>query len=152
MNSRKKCREIFEYILSLEERACALYESGLIHLKDPEMVREIQSIRDEEARHIQIAEELLSILKKYEAADSKVSGAQPKIWATWRYLAAGILLGLGAPAAALFLRLFFSYPARIMESVRMELEAHSWFYAYMTVGTVTAFFLAPLSWHGFISG
>ncbi len=52
--------------------------------------------------------------------------------AAWRYAAAGILLGLGAPGGALLLRIL-----QTGTGTAAELRAHAFFYLYELIGTCT---------------
>jgi diguanylate cyclase (GGDEF)-like protein len=60
-----------------------------------------------------------------------------------RFAALGALLGTGAPLGALALAVAFRPAADpLADRIRIELLAHAFFYAYMAVGTVTAFAVA----------
>jgi diguanylate cyclase (GGDEF)-like protein len=63
------------------------------------------------------------------------------------YALAGALLGLGAPLGSLAWRLIFSEPGILLERVSREWNQASYFYIYMTAGTMIAFGL-----FGFILG
>lgn len=145
MNSKRKLRETLEYIRSLEERAKALYDDCLSRVKDPGLQKELVTFRNEEAGHVQIAEELLRMLKKYESAFSSGSGGQGYKVSLWGvYCLIGVILGLGAPGGSLMLKIFFAHTEDFGGWIRDEIGLHSWYYLYMTIGTVTAFSLAGL--------
>ena len=64
------------------------------------------------------------------------------------YPLVGSVLGLGSPAGCLALRRLFSADAApLAEWIGFEVQAHLFFYAYQTIGTVLIFFLAGL-WTG----
>ncbi len=143
MNSKKKLSELFQYIRSVEEKAKDLYENYLARIKDPEIVKKIQSIRDEEAGHVGIAEELLRLLHKYETVESHMPGSsKQKIFSRWIYLLAGIFLGLGAPVGSLLLRFLQARGNDFSGWFHDEINLHRWFYLYMSFGTVLAFSLS----------
>ncbi|GEM_PF-639488 len=146
MTSKKKLRETLEYIRSLEEKAKSLYDDYLTRVKDPGMLREFIKFRDEEAGHVQITEELLRMLKKYESAASGVPrfrGYKVTLWMI--YFAIGVVLGLGAPLGSLVLKIFSAHTGDLAAWVHAELGFHRWYYLYMTVGTVVVFSLAGLA-------
>ncbi len=58
-----------------------------------------------------------------------------------RYALMGVILGLGAPAGSLVLRVLIPKHHNIMLSLLREWHQASYFYIYMTIGTVTAFVL-----------
>lgn len=62
------------------------------------------------------------------------SGVWIRLPAAWRYAAAGILLGLGAPGGALLLRIL-----QTGTGTAAELRAHAFFYLYELIGTCTVF-------------
>jgi rubrerythrin len=55
-------RAMLEKQLELETEAKNRYEKYSKKFKDPEIVRKLERIRDDEARHIKIVQEMLSIL------------------------------------------------------------------------------------------
>src|SRR3989338_8718467 len=145
MSSKKKLRETLEYIRSLEERAKALYDDYVARIKDPGLLKELIKFRDEEAGHIQIAEELLRMLKKYESVSSggpRVRGYKVSLWVA--YCLIGVALGLGAPVGSLILKIFSAHTGDFSGWIRDEIGLHRWYYLYMTIGTVAAFSLAGL--------
>lgn len=58
-----------------------------------------------------------------------------------RYALAGAILGLGAPIGALIWRVLIPIDREIISHFLREWQQASYFYSYMTVGTVTAFAL-----------
>jgi diguanylate cyclase (GGDEF)-like protein len=57
----------------------------------------------------------------------------------WLYPALGLFIGLGSPIGAFALRFWLSAPLLRWHWIRNELDYNFLFYAYMGVGTVTAF-------------
>ena len=57
------------------------------------------------------------------------------------YPAAGFLIGLGSPIGAFLMRYWLADPLLKMHWLRNELDYNFLFYAYMGIGTVTAFML-----------
>jgi diguanylate cyclase (GGDEF)-like protein len=58
-----------------------------------------------------------------------------------RYALLGVFLGLGAPVGSLALRVLLQKHHGLLLSLLREWHQYSYFYTYMTVGTVTAFVL-----------
>lgn len=143
MSSRSKLRELLEYIRAAEEQARGLYDAYLARLRDPRLTQEFERIRSEEAGHVQIAEELLKLLAKYEAVRLKVQASGPagvpmRLW----YVLAGVVLGLGAPLGSLAFQFASAHGRAIAKWLASELAAHRWHYVYMTAGSVAAFALS----------
>ena len=143
MDSNVRLRELFEYIRSIEERAEAFYERLLTRIQDPEVAKSIAKMRNEEAGHVQIAEELLKILKKYEGISTQISPRLgQKIVSIKLYILAGILLGLGAPVGSIAFRFVVERGADFANWLYTELSSHRGYYLYITIGALSAFTLS----------
>ncbi len=58
-----------------------------------------------------------------------------------RYTLIGFFLGLGAPIGSLIWQVIIPWPDQLLSRLLQEWHGNSYFYNYMTVGTVTAFVL-----------
>ena len=141
MSTEKKLLDCLEQIRTVESNAKSFYEDFLPRLKDPELSRMIIEIKHEEARHVQIAEELLRIAKKYENISPEVFAVLKGISLPILYSVVGFFLGLGAPVGALLSKVAFVRPASLEYFVSGEWELHGWYYLYMGVGSTIVFSL-----------
>ena len=64
MNSREELIETYERILRLEKDMRDGYLNYITHLSDKELLKKINEIKDDEIRHINMAERIISILRK----------------------------------------------------------------------------------------
>ena len=145
MNSRRKLFELLKYIHSLEERSQVMYSDCLERVKDPEIKSELTAIRNEEAKHVQIADELLRVFARYVPTGLRGFRAMKRnIPLISSYLLTAILLGLGAPVGSIAIKFMRAHGTEVSQWIQQELEVYHWFYAYMALGTVLAFFLAGL--------